>query len=528
MTGRPLIRNTPPASSEGLAIHSALINAIPGNHLVLLPNSPTFTITAVADDYLATLSLQRESLVGYGVFELFFSDGLNQAIAQELLQSLNQVVQTKQPHSLSSLHYERPNAQTQALEETIWRVVNKPVLDDRGEVRYIINTIVDITTEVQLVEVARANQYLQSIINLFKEPMQVLEPVFDQGEIVDFRYKLTNQAYSSYANTTPDQLQGKRVSEVFPGYLETVSFTNPVETYKTGQPLTFDIHYDQDGLDLYNLMSTAKLDGEVVVHFTDFTHLKQLQRQLENKIEELKRSNESLQQFAYIASHDLQEPLRKIQSFSSLLATQFDSQLNPTSRDYLQRISQAGARMSTLITDLLTYSRIAAQYTDLGPVALAEVVADVLTTLDWVISQQQAQVVVHDLPIVNGNAPQLSQLFQNLLSNALKFTQPGQPARVEVKSAVVPQAELPADVRPTSPATLFYAISVRDEGIGFDPQHVERIFQVFQRLHGKQEYAGTGIGLAICQRVAYYHGGGITATSQPGHGATFWVYLPAE
>ena len=517
-----------PADSESLAFSTLLIHAIPGNHLVLLPDTPTFTIAAVSDDYLAALNLQRELLIGSGMFEVFFNDGRNQAIVEQLRQSLIRVVETKQAHSIADLRYERPNAQTHLLERSAWRVVNKPIFNPGGELIYIISTVVDVTTEVKLVEVAQANHYLQTIIDLFKEPMQVLQPIFDKGEIIDFYFKLTNQAYAAYANTTPEGLRGKRVSEVFPGYVETVSFTNPVETYKTGQPLTFDIHYDKDGLDLYNVMSTAKLDEEVVIHFTDFTRLRQLQLQLESKIEELNRSNESLQQFAYIASHDLQEPLRKIQSFSALLVREMDGQLSQTSQGYLQRISQAGTRMSTLISDLLAYSRITSQQRNLDLVSLTGVVADVLITLDWTISQQDAQIVVRDLPVVNGDASQLGQLFQNLLSNALKFSRPDQQPRVEVSSVIGPRSDLPAEIRPTSPATLFHQISVRDEGIGFDPRYVDRIFQVFQRLHGKQEYAGTGIGLAICQRVAAGHGGGITATSKPGEGSTFLVYLPVD
>lgn len=242
---------------------------------MLLPDAPRFTIVAVSDDYLKALNLQREPLLGNGVFEVFFSDGGNQAGAQQLLQSLTQVVQTKQIQSIMDLRYERSYYQTYILEGRAWRVANKPVED--------------ITTEVQLVEVAQANRYLQTIINLFKEPMQVLQPIQENGEIIDFRFTLTNQAYAAYAKATPEQLQGKRVSEVFPGYKETESFSNPVETYKTGKPLTFEIHYEQDGLDLYNLMSTAKLGEEVVIHFTDFTRLRHLQLQLESKIRELSR-----------------------------------------------------------------------------------------------------------------------------------------------------------------------------------------------------------------------------------------------
>ncbi|MBD2702475.1 PAS domain-containing protein [Spirosoma sp. BT702] len=512
-------------NSSGLAFHLPLINAMPGKHLILLPD-PSFTIAAVSDDYLAALGIQRDFLVGNGLFKAYFKQKNNQGISEQLLQSLTQVVQTKQIHFMTDQHHQWPNIQTGVLEWRSWRPVNKPVIDSDGEIVFIIHTVEDVTNERQLVEVAEANQYLQTIINLFKEPLQVLKPIFENGEIIDFRFQLTNQAYAFYANTTPQGLQGKRVGEVFPGYFETASFTKPVETYKTGQPLTFEIHYDKDGLDLYNLMSTFKLDEEVVIHFTDFTNLRQLQFQLENKIDELNRSNDNLQQFAYIASHDLQEPLRKIQSFSTLLATDLEGKLSPSNIDYLQRISSASTRMSRLIKDLLDYSRLSANQQSFSPVSLASVVTDVLTMLDWSVSQANAQVDVGPLPIVNGDAGQLGQLFQNLLSNALKFSRPNQPPKVEVSSEQVAKSALPVGFKPKSTSTMFHQISICDEGIGFDEQHVERIFQIFQRLHGKHQYSGTGIGLAICQQVVNNHGGYITATSKLGEGSVFWVYLP--
>lgn len=521
------MRNIPPTNQEGLAFNTLLINAIPGNYLVLLPNAPTFTIAAVSDDYLAAHSLQRESLIGCGMFDVFFGDGRNQAVAQQLAQSLGQVVQTKQAQLIADLRYERTNAQTYVLEGSNWRVVNKPVLSPQGELIYIINSVEDITTEVQLVEVAQSNQYLQSIINLFKEPMQVLEPVFDEGRIIDFRFTLTNQAYADYANTTPDQLRGKRVSEVFPGYIDTVSFTNPVQTYQTGQPLTFEIHYDRDGLDLYNLMSTAKLDGEVVVHFTDFTRLRQLQGQLESKIEELNRSNESLQQFAYIASHDLQEPLRKIQQFGELLQTQYAHVLGG-GVDYLGRMQAAASRMSTLIRDLLAYSRISTGQHTTTPVSLTKVVGMALADLELRIRESEAVVEVDPLPTVAGDATQLGQLFQNLLSNAFKFRQAELPPVVTIRAHQVAATDLPPSVKPVRTVPQYHRFDVVDNGIGFDPKYVDRIFQVFQRLHGKSEFAGTGIGLAICEKVVTNHGGAITASSQPGQGATFSIYLPNQ
>ncbi|RRB04826.1 PAS domain-containing sensor histidine kinase [Larkinella rosea] len=242
---------------------------------------------------------------------------------------------------------------------------------------------------------------------------------------------------------------------------------------------------------------------------------------------DLKRSNENLQQFAYVASHDLQEPLRKIQSFSTLLTQQLDEELNATAIDHLQRITAAGARMSTLIKDLLTYSRISTQQQTFGPVSLDAIVAGVLNTLEWNISQSEARISVDALPIVSGDESQLGQLFQNLLTNAIKFVAPGQAPQIRIMYFQRSLNELPSGVTPSVEAPFYHQIEVEDSGIGFDEKYADRIFQVFQRLHGKNEYPGTGVGLAICQRVVENHGGAITARSKPGQGAAFSVYLPA-
>ncbi|WP_420148865.1 PAS domain-containing sensor histidine kinase [Spirosoma sp.] len=243
--------------------------------------------------------------------------------------------------------------------------------------------------------------------------------------------------------------------------------------------------------------------------------------------QDLKRSNENLQQFAYIASHDLQEPLRKIQSFSTLLKEQFGDELGEGGQDLLQRMSSAGARMSTLIKDLLAYSRISTRQQIFGLVSLNAILANVLNTLEWDIQQREARIEVDDLPTIKGDESQLGQLFQNLLSNALKFTPAGKAPQIQVRCCRLNANELPTDAKLTSQASLLYQISVSDQGIGFDTKYLDRIFQVFQRLHGRNEFPGTGVGLAICQRVVENHGGAITATSRPNEGATFCVYLPS-
>lgn len=254
-----------------------------------------------------------------------------------------------------------------------------------------------------------------------------------------------------------------------------------------------------------------------------------INEELEESNSLLVRSNENLQTFAYVASHDLQEPLRKIQQFGNLLQLrEGDGSLDAESAGYVARMQTAASRMSTLIKDLLNYSRISTQRNSEEPVSLNKVVGTVLDTLDMTISQSNAQVQVDVLPIISGDAVQLGQLFQNLLSNALKFHRPGVTPRIHIRSELIAAEDLPARVNPTRRSPTYECIQVIDNGIGFEEKYLDRIFQVFQRLHGKNEFAGTGVGLAICEKVVTNHGGVITARSQPGQGATFSVYLPAQ
>ncbi|MFD1143402.1 ATP-binding protein [Larkinella insperata] len=255
--------------------------------------------------------------------------------------------------------------------------------------------------------------------------------------------------------------------------------------------------------------------------------VQQRTQQLQASVYDLRRSNDNLQQFAYVASHDLQEPLRKIQAFSDLLNAHYGDVLGD-GIDHLKRMQAAAGRMSVLIKDLLTYSRISTRQEASQPVSLTRIVSTALNDLELVVKETGATVQVDSLPTVYGDASQLGQLFQNLLSNALKFHRPGVHPVIQIYGKPVAASDLPVLVKPVRPAQTYYRIDVADNGIGFEEKYVDRIFQVFQRLHGKSTFAGTGIGLAICEKVVINHGGAITATSQPGQGATFSVYMPQQ
>ncbi|QMW01569.1 sensor histidine kinase [Spirosoma foliorum] len=248
-------------------------------------------------------------------------------------------------------------------------------------------------------------------------------------------------------------------------------------------------------------------------------------RQLEESIQDLKRSNQNLQQFAYIASHDLQEPLRKIQQFGDLLRNQYSDALGE-GLTYIERMQVAASRMSTLIRDLLSYSRISTQRDTSRTISLTTIVAEAVLNLELRIQETNASIQVSNLPMVEGDSSQLEHLFQNLLSNALKFHKPGTIPQIQIKSSWVDASHLPKTSKPNRGAIAYHRIDIVDNGIGFDEKYLDRIFQVFQRLHGKGEYVGTGIGLAICEKVVANHGGVITATSQLGQGSIFSIYLP--
>lgn len=243
---------------------------------------------------------------------------------------------------------------------------------------------------------------------------------------------------------------------------------------------------------------------------------------------ELERSNRELQDFAFVASHDLQEPLRKIQAFGDLLKTEYNQALGEEGRDFVERMQAASQRMNTLISDLLTFSRVTTKAQPFTPVDLTKVAQEVLNDLETRIQQTGGQVEIGALPEIEADPLQMRQLLQNLISNALKFYRPGVPPLVRLESHSVSQNDVNtggADGQKAPPDD-FCQITVTDNGIGFEEKYLDRIFTPFQRLHSRGEYEGTGMGLSVCRKIVERHGGAITAHSQPGAGSIFLITLP--
>ena len=267
--------------------------------------------------------------------------------------------------------------------------------------------------------------------------------------------------------------------------------------------------YDSDGK-ITGMRSTLQ----------NITALKEAEEKMKAFNEKLQHSNRELQDFAYVASHDLQEPLRKVQAFSDRLKTKFADKLEDEGLDYLERMRSAANRMQMLIQDLLTFSRVSTQAQPFSPVDLNNIAREVLSDLEVKIEETGADVQVGELPILDADPMQMRQLIQNLLGNALKFRRSDTSPVINISSKT-----LKANNNGIGKCC---EIIVKDNGIGFDEKYTDKIFAVFQRLHGRTEYEGSGVGLSICRKIVERHDGNIKVKSKPGEGATFILTLPLK
>lgn len=440
--------------------------------------------------------------------------------------------------------------------DIIYRIINPTTQEQRtvrargqahfrnGIAHRFSGTLQDITAEITAQQqLEKANEDLLDQIRRFAFVTDFM-PQMVWSTLPDGRQDFFNQRWFDFTGLTHEGSVGRGWASV----LHPDDFDRSIEAWRssmqTGDP--YEIEYRMkrhDGQYRWLLVRALPLrdetDNRILRWFgtcTDIHDQKTLSASLEQQVEErtsalqlanldLKRSNENLERFAYVASHDLQEPLRKIQSFGDILKSTYGDQLSD-GLSYLDRMQGAAGRMSVLIKDLLSFSRISTQRESFRSIPLQRVVADVESDLELIIQETSARLDVGPLPTVVGDEGQLDQLFMNLISNALKFHQAGQPPRITIRSERITAAEVPTQLTPPRPARHYHRLTVADNGIGFDEKYVDRIFQVFQRLHSRNQYSGTGIGLAIVQKVVENHGGLISVASQPGHGTTFTVYLP--
>jgi PAS domain S-box-containing protein len=380
----------------------------------------------------------------------------------------------------------------------------------------------------------RAEEALASEHNLLSS---IIDTMPDHVFVKDVkgRYILDNAAHRRYLGLPPDAvIEGTTAADHFPP--ETVERLLEIDRQllETGKPmLNLEMPVERDGAGP-RWLETSKVplrdtDGTIVGVVginSDISERKLAEEKLKRFAEQLARSNAELQNFANVASHDLQEPLRKIQAFGDRLRAKCSAQLSDVGLDYLGRMESAAQRMQALIQDLLKLSRVVTQAQPFVPCDLEKIIRDVVGDLVVLIEKKGAQIEIGPLPTVEGDPLQLWQLFQNLLSNSMKFQRPGERPIIHITGRVF---EAPAHIIPGAQAGDRVAeIAVRDNGIGFEERFAEQIFAAFQRLHSRDEYEGTGMGLAVCRKITDRHAGHIVAKGAVGKGATFFVTLPVR
>lgn len=331
----------------------------------------------------------------------------------------------------------------------------------------------------------------------------------------DFRYLIADGTGLEEAGLSQDLMEGKTIFEVYPP--QTCQDIEPdYRAALAGQTTVNEVPFAGRVYKTYTL-PVAKENGEIfagMVMTQDITAQKQAEEWLKIYASKLEQSNRELEEFAQVASHDLQEPLRKIIVFGERLKNEAEEHLTERERDSLERMQNASRRMQTLITDLLAFSRVTTRVQPFTPVNLEKLVQEVIGDLEARISQTGGQVELANLPAIDADPIQMRQLFQNLIGNALKFHRTNITPYIKVYCRIAGDRQV--------------EILVEDNGIGFDEKYLDRIFTVFQRLHGRNEYEGTGVGLAICRKIVARHHGTITAKSNPGQGSTFIVCLPLQ
>jgi PAS domain S-box-containing protein len=366
----------------------------------------------------------------------------------------------------------------------------------------------------------------------------ILEAIFGNADFLiayldrDLNFVKVSNAYANIFGFSPDFFVGKNYFQLIPHQKFQDVFQTVIETGKPYHEFaeTFQYIENYDSKPLYwdwSLIPVKDARNEVttlILTLVDVTDRKNAEDKASGYISELERSNQELEEFAYVASHDLQEPLRKIQIFGGLLRKQLTDMLSSDAADYLDRMVTAAARMRTLIDSLLSYSRITTKGKPFQTVDMGAVTREAVSNLEALIEQKHARVEIGELPVIEADVQQMVQLVQNLVLNSLKFQNKENIPHVKIWSP----AERTSKVNEPNESDQLELceIRVQDNGIGFQEKHLDRIFIAFQRLHGRSEYQGVGIGLAICRKIIDRHQGYITAKSTPGKGSTFIVRLP--
>lgn len=391
----------------------------------------------------------------------------------------------------------------------------------KGDLVKVLKIVTDISDRKKLeTEIKQFNQDLQKkvkekteeIIEQEKKFRFILQNMREGIQIIgyDFRYLFVNNSAAVQSKYLIENLLGHTMMEKYPGIENNEMFSTLRECMREryAQIIENEFTFPNGEKEWYELSIQPVPEGLLILSI-DITNRRKGEEQLRENAEELKTSNKELERFAYIASHDLQEPLRMVSSFLNLLENRIKDVLDETSKQYIYFAVDGAGRMKTLIQDLLTYSRIGTNMGDFNSVDLNEVLQYITKMLEENIRETQAVVTAKPLPVISANKSLITQLFANLITNALKY-----------RGGNNPVIEIGCNEFPVS-----WNFYVKDNGMGIDPKFFEKIFIIFQRLHNKSEFSGTGIGLAICKKIVEIHKGKIWVESSPDEGSTFYFSI---
>ena len=500
-----------------------LFETAPGMRLALLPDAPIFTIAAISRDLCRLFDTSREQIVGQGFLDACRAyDAFENKWIGQLSDSLHSVIRNKTEHRVERIEFSFIEENMPARKNN-WTSVNTPVLNELGEIEFIIYTSEEHDSERE----SRLRQTFSI------ETVGVI--YFDlDGGIND-----ANPAFvrmSGYSRE--DFINGKvRWDKLTPSEFMEVTNRSLQEFLRDWKNTPYEKQYIRpDGSRWWGLFAGKRLSENECVEFVlDITLLKQVEEELDERVrqrtrdlaclnQELQRSNNSLEEFAYAASHDLKEPIRKIQIFLDRLNKSMSDKLTQEDKDLVERIFSSTKRMNSLIEDLLLYSHVNMYDKDLQLVDLNELINVVLADLDVEIESRNATIEVSKLFSMQGRPRQLQQVFHNLIGNSLKYSRPDASPLIQITCRKISGEEIKAYKVPFD--TDYHLISIKDNGIGFEQAQSEHIFSVFARLHSTREFTGTGVGLSIVRKVVEKHRGFITAESNPGEGATFRLLFP--
>jgi PAS domain S-box-containing protein len=451
---------------------------------------------------------------------------------------------TSEENSRHDVTYRVVNGKTGAMRHL--HSFGKTYFNNDGQPYAVVGMIQDITPQVlyqqqlekteeelqaRMVERTKELENQRNLLNniLFNSSngISVTETIKDEGgKVIDFATILANDAAVRCTGLDKETYLTKTARQIDPDFLNSDYGKISLQTLATGEASI--TQYFLEATNRWLELTVSRMDDNHLIHiFTDITPVKEAQLRLEHLVDDLKRSNANLEEFAYAASHDMQEPIRKIQFFSDRLQAELGEALTERQRYLFQRLQNASDRMRTLIDDLLAYSRVSRGSLEFTEVDLNQKLELVLGDLELQLQEKRAEVQADPLPVVNGNSRQLQQLLHNLLNNSLKYSGDGESSRIDIFYEPVKGMEVKPELSSEEGNRRFHHIIIRDNGIGFKQEDAERIFNIFTRLHGASEYQGTGVGLSIARKVVENHKGYIWAESETGKGAAFNILLPA-